>query len=248
MPDAQGNVSTQVRNGIGEIRFSHPKANSLSGELLAKLAQAITVLGTDPSAKVILVASDGTGSFCAGASFDEFQKITTPEEGEKFFNGFANVILAMRDAPKFVVTRVQGKVVGGGVGLVAASDYSFAGAAAAARLSEFELGIGPFTIGPAVERKIGVGAFSSMSIDCEWRDAKWLYERGLYSALCDDTASLDARVEAQLTKLAGSSVEAAIEMKKMFWQGTERLPAILADRARTSGRLILKKASAGGSP
>ena len=248
MPDTQGNVTFQLQNNVGEIRFSHPKANCLTAELLSKLTQAVHALGADPAAKVIALLSDGNGSFCSGASFDEFQRITTAEEGERFFNGFASVILAMRSAPKFVVTRVQGKVVGGGLGLVAASDYSVAAASAAAKLSEFELGIGPFTIGPAVARKIGEGAFAAMSIDCEWRDAKWMYERGFYSFLCDDNAALDARFQTLLAKLAASSVQAAAEIKKMFWAGTEDFPSLLAERARTSGRLILNRRPAGGTP
>ncbi len=237
----QGNLSLHIRGNIGEIRFSHPKANSLTGRLLSELARAIEDYGSQSAVKVIALSSEGSGSFCAGASFDEFQQITNSQEGEAFFSGFANVILAIRNAPKFVVARVQGKVVGGGVGLVAAADYALASSDAAARLSEFELGIGPFTIGPAVQRKLGVSAFSAMSIDCSWRDARWLLDHGLYCSVSEDTAALDANFEGMLQRLAAASPEASAEMKRMFWHGSENFPELLLERARISGRLILSR-------
>jgi methylglutaconyl-CoA hydratase len=180
----------------------------------------------------------GGGRFCAGASFEEFQQISSAEAGEEFFMGFARVILAIKRSAKFVVSRVQGKVVGGGVGIVAASDYSFAIPSAAARLSEFELGIGPFTIGPAVERKVGMAAFSQMSIDCEWREAEWLTARGLYSRLATDLADLERKTTDAVVKLAAASPAATRALRLALWEGTEHWEALLSARARTSGDLL----------
>ncbi|MFN8388673.1 MAG: enoyl-CoA hydratase-related protein [Bdellovibrionota bacterium] len=248
MTEPSESIQIQKSDGIGEIRFFSPKANSLSLSLLSQLTHAIDVYSADPAVKVILLCSSGEGSFCGGASFDEFQRISTLAESEQFFMGFANVILAGRRSPKLIVARVQGKAVGGGVGLIAAADYACASASAAARLSELELGIGPFTIGPAVERKIGLAAFSAMSIDCAWRDADWLLLHGLFSSV-SNPKSLDGDVGKLLDSVRKVSAEAAKELKRMLWHGSQGWEELLPERARTSGRLLLearaRKASAG---
>jgi methylglutaconyl-CoA hydratase len=235
---ASGELTINVEDGIARLCFSHPKANSLPAILLNKIAEAIESLSANSEVRVILIESAGDGAFCAGASFEEFQKISNVAEGEQFFLGFAKVLMAIRSSSCFVVSRVQGKVVGGGVGIVAACDYSIATSESAVKLSEFALGIGPFTIGPAVERKIGVAAFSQMSIDVAWRSALWAQEHGLYSALCDDTKQLDSAVDELLTKLAEASAAATSAMRSMFWEGTENWNTLLPERARISGELL----------
>src|SRR6478672_3568585 len=143
---AGGDVTVTIADGIGTIRFHHPKGNSLPGALLQRLAEAVTWVGMDPAARVIVLRSEGTGAFCAGASFDELLEINDPETGEEFFSGFAKVILAMIRAPKFVLVRVHGRTAGGGVGIAAAGDYTLAAAGASAKLSELAVGIGPFVV------------------------------------------------------------------------------------------------------
>ncbi len=241
---ANGEIQLAVEDGIARLCFSHPKANSLPASLLSTFAESIRKLDKDDSVRVILIESAGDGAFCAGASFEEFKKISTKEEGTQFFMGFARVLLAIRACTCFVVTRVQGKVVGGGVGIVAASDYSLAVPAAEIKLSEFALGIGPFTIGPAVERKIGAAAFSQMSIDTEWRSASWGLQRGLYARLCEDREQLDASVDELLSTLAASSAQATAAMRAMFWEGTENWDSMLPARARVSGELLAAGKSA----
>src|ERR1043166_635909 len=179
--NAAGQVSVAVSDGIAVLRFFHPKSNSLPGTLLTRLAGEISALGARRDVTVIVVRSDGTGPFCAGASFDELAQIGDAAAGAEFFSGFARVVLAIIRAPKLVIARVHGKVVGGGVGLVAACDSSLAARDASARLSELAIGLGPFVVGPCIERKIGLAAFSAMSVDADWRDAEWCERRGLYS-------------------------------------------------------------------
>ena len=236
-------LDVRIADKIGEICFSSEKANSLSKSLLSQLAQTVDKLTSESSVRVILLKSAGEAAFCAGASFEEFKRISTLAQSEEFFMGFARVILAMRRSTKLVVTRVQGKAVGGGLGLIAAADYAAAATQSKGRLSEFELGIGPFTIGPAVERKIGISAFSAMTLDCAWREADWLHDRGLYSALAASAASLDQQVLEVVKKFAGASPAATRELKLIIWRGTEDWEQLLPERARTSGRLLFETIS-----
>jgi enoyl-CoA hydratase/carnithine racemase len=235
-----GSVATRVADGIGSVTFGHPKGNSLPGALLADLAARITALGQDPRARVIVLRSEGTGAFCAGASFAELSAIADAEAGTRFFMGFANLINAMRECPKLIVTRVHGKVIGGGVGMVAASDYAIATTAAQVRLSELAVGIGPFVVGPVIERRIGVGSYAALGLDASgWRSAEWAHQRGLYAELHEDVGALDARLPALAHQLAASNPEATVAMKRVLWEGTEQWRELLAARARLSGTLVV---------
>ena len=238
-PLHEGDVSVELRDAIAHVRFSHPKSNSLPGALLRKLADEITEIAGNSGIKVIVVRSAGSGAFCAGASFDEMKAVNDAAAGKEFFSGFARVILAMARAPQFVITRVHGKVTGGGVGLVAASDYSIAVSGASLKLSELAVGLGPFVIGPVVERKVGRGPFEAMSIDADWRDAAWGERHGLYSRVVDDVDDLDKALEKLLAFLALANPEAIRQLKHVFWSDVEDWPALLERRAAISGALAL---------
>jgi len=131
-----GQIQTTTRNSIATITFSHPASNSFPSTLLDRLVENINRLSDDNKVHVIILQSEGERAFCAGASFDELVAIQTLSEGEKFFSGFANVINAMRTCKKIIIGRVQGKAVGGGVGILSACDYVFAFEKAAIKLSE----------------------------------------------------------------------------------------------------------------
>lgn len=235
-----GSVKSTIENGIGTVTFFHPQSNSLPGDLLRALATEITKVGNDPAAKVIVLKSEGDKAFCAGASFDELMAINDIEAGKKFFSGFAGVINAMRKAPKFVIARVQGKAVGGGVGLASAADYTLAVDSAAIKLSELAVGIGPFVVGPAVERKMGTSAFCQLTINAaEWHSAQYGKEKGLYAELFKTTEELDAAVAKLAGTLAKSSPDAMKQLKKIMWEGTENWDTLLIERALMSGTLVL---------
>jgi methylglutaconyl-CoA hydratase len=236
---AGGDVSVTMSDGIGTVRFSHPKGNSLPGALLTRLAEAITWVGKDPAARVIVLRSEGNGPFCAGASFDELVAISNVNDGIEFFSGFARVILAMIRAPKFVLVRVHGRTAGGGVGIAAAGDYTFAVPSASAKLSELAVGIGPFVVGPVIERRIGNGPYAAMAVDADWRDALWGERHGLYARVFDDAALMDAEINALAGTLAASNPAAMSAMKRVFWAGTENWDSLLTERARISGTLVL---------
>jgi len=234
-----------VRQGALEvIEFYHPQSNSLPRILLTQLAAAISAAGEDAEVKLILLRSRGEKVFCAGASFDELASITTAAEGLRFFSGFAEVINAIRNCPLLVIGRIQGKCVGGGVGLAAAVDYALATDQADVKLSELAVGIGPFVVGPAVERKIGLSAFSQLAIDAtEWRSAEWAHQKGLFAALFTDNTGLDEGINRLVAQLLQSSPAALREIKKICWEGTEHWTQLLQHRASISGRLVLSEES-----
>ncbi|WP_313111847.1 enoyl-CoA hydratase/isomerase family protein [Aequorivita sediminis] len=233
-------VKHSTQNEISTIEFFHPAHNSLPGDLLAKLANTITEVGNDDNVKVIILKSGGDRTFCAGASFNELISINDAETGKKFFSGFANVINAMRKCPKFIIGRIQGKTVGGGVGVASATDYCMATKFAAIKLSELNVGIGPFVVGPAVERKLGTSGFSQIAIDANsFYDAEWAKQKGLYNQVYDTTEEMDEAVQNFAENLCKYNPEAMKEMKKVFWSGTEDWDELLAERAVISGRLVL---------
>lgn len=236
----EGHVQQQIEKGISTITFFHPQSNSMPGALLRQLADEITRAGNNPEVKLIILKSEGEKAFCAGASFDELISIKDLDTGKKFFSGFALVINAIRKAPKFVIARVQGKAVGGGVGIASAADYTLAVSTASVKLSELAVGIGPFVVGPAVERKVGNSAFTSLAINAtEWQSAQWAKEKGLYADIYENISELDAAVASLAEKLAKSNPEAMAMLKKIFWKGTEDWDTLLIERAEMSGKLVL---------
>ncbi|WP_138429047.1 enoyl-CoA hydratase/isomerase family protein [Fodinibius saliphilus] len=235
-----GEIKTHIDNNIGTIEFYHPKGNSLPGQMLRELASTITEMGEKEYVHVLILKSRGDGAFCAGASFDELIAIENYEEGKHFFMGFALVLNAMRHCPKLTIVRVQGKTVGGGVGIASAGDYTIAHKSASIKLSELALGIGPFVVGPAVKRKVGTSAFSTLSIDAaSWNDAEWARQQGLFSKVCGSHKKLDQEVAALAEQLSDYSPDAMAELKNVFWEDTENWDELLEKRAEISGRLVL---------
>ena len=235
-------VKSEIKNGVGYITFFHPQSNSMPGSQLRNLAAEIEKLGQDSNAKVIVLKSEGEKAFCSGASFDELIAIKDLETGIKFFSGFAAVINAMRKAPKFIIVRVQGKAVGGGVGIASAADYTIAVEGASVKLSELAIGIGPFVVGPAVERKIGTSSFCQLTIDAtEWKSSDWAKEKGLYAEVFKSPEEMDTAITFLTDKLAKSNPEAMAMLKKVMWEGTENWDKLLIERAGMSGKLVLSE-------
>jgi methylglutaconyl-CoA hydratase len=235
-------VKSELHKGIASVEFFHPQSNSLPAKILQELAAAIKHAGEDPDAAVIILRSAGEKAFCAGASFDELAAITNEKEGLAFFSGFANVINAMRTCPKFIIGRIHGKCVGGGVGLASAVDYAIATEAAEVKLSELAIGIGPFVVGPAVERKIGTAAFAALAIDASgWRNAEWGKRKGLFAEVYENAGDMGEAIHRLAHHLSHSSPQAMAEVKKILWQGTEDWDTLLMERAKISGRLVLSE-------
>ncbi len=236
-----GKIEITKQNKIAVIEFYHPKSNSLPSYMLKEMKEAFENFSVDPEINVIILRSGGDKAFCAGASFDELLQIENFEQGKEFFMGFARLINSMRKCQKIIIGRIHNKVVGGGVGLAAATDYALATTKASLRLSELALGLGPFVVGPPIERKIGVEKFETMALDCEWRSAEWAKESGFYHDVFSTEKELDEAVNELAGTLASRSREALISLKKIFWENTEHWDELLEQRAENSGRLVLSE-------
>ncbi len=234
-----GEVKTQVYDSIGKIEFFHPQANSLPGALLGNIRQAVESLGNNDDVKVIVITGRGEKTFCAGASFDEFLSLENIDDAHRFFMGFANLINAMRKTPKIIIGRINGKAVGGGVGLASACDYTIAVNNASVKLSELAIGIGPFVIAPAVERKIGKAAFSAMTIDTEWRESNWALQKGLFNIVAQNYEELDKEVNSLAKKLTQYNPDAIAKIKRSFWSGTKHWEGLMEQNAKLSAELVL---------
>jgi len=229
-----------IKNNISFIEFYHPSHNSLPGDILQKLVNLIKNAGDNKDIKVIVLQSGGDRTFCAGASFKELVNISDEDSGKTFFSGFANVINAMRICPKLIIGRIQGKTVGGGVGIISACDYSLATKYAEIKLSELNIGIGPFVIGPVIERKIGLSSFSKISLNpTRFFAASWAKDNGLYTEVFENISELDLAVQTFAEELCSFNQEAMNEIKKLFWRGTDHWDALLLEQAKISGRLVL---------
>lgn len=237
--NSNGILLTTIENQIATLEFGHPASNSFPADLLNRLTNELHNLNNNSAVSVIVLKSSGSGAFCAGASFDELLAVSNQEEATQFFSGFANVLNAMRNCSKIIIGRIHGKAVGGGVGIAAACDYAFAATESAIRLSELAIGIGPFVIEPAVSRKIGKTAATEMTLDTEWKSAKWANEKGLYAKVLETTTELDQEITAFANKLASYNPEALAEIKKVLWEGTENWDTLLYERAEISGKLVL---------
>ena len=236
----QGSVKLEVKNSIATIEFYHPQSNSLPSKILEKLASKITHCGNDNNIKIIILRSKGDRAFCAGASFEELSSINNKKEGKSFFMGFANVINAARKCPKLIIARVQGKAVGGGVGMACAVDYCYATKFASIKLSELAVGIGPFVVGPAVERKSGLSAYSTLSVNAtKWFDAIWAKDKGIYSEVFDSNEKMDEAINHLSQNLLNSNPEAMKKLKEVFWEKNKNWDKLLEERAEYSGELVL---------
>ncbi|CAM2842026.1 enoyl-CoA hydratase/isomerase family protein [Flavobacterium frigoris] len=235
-----GSLTTTIKNKIATVQFGHPASNSFPRQLLNALTAELNQLSTNAAVSVIVLRSEGSGAFCAGASFEELLAVSNQEEGTQFFSGFANLINGMRKCSKIIVGRIHGKAVGGGVGIAAACDYAFATIDSAIKLSELAIGIGPFVIEPAVSRKIGKTAMTEMTLAAtEWKNTDWAQDKGLYAKVVENQAELDIDLAHFTAKLASYNPEALVQMKKIIWEGTEGWDALLLERAAISGELVL---------
>lgn len=234
-----GSILTTIENKIATLEFGHPASNSFPSDLLNRLTHELNSLSQNTEVSVIVLKSSGSGAFCAGASFDELLAVSNQEEATHFFSGFANVLNAMRNCSKIIIGRIHGKAVGGGVGIIAACDYALATTESAIKLSELAIGIGPFVIEPAVSRKIGKSAMAEMTLETDWKTATWANQKGLYAKVFATTAELDTEIAAFANKLANYNPEALLEMKKVFWEGSENWSTLLYERAEISGKLVL---------
>ncbi len=237
-------VKNYCEGNIGFLEFGNPAGNSLPSPLLKAFKAGLIALEKDSNVRVIVIQSFGDRAFCGGASLAEMKTLQTLEEATAFFMGIADLINTLRSLSKFVIGRVHGKVVGGGVGLVAACDYVLANRTAQIKLSELSIGIGPYVIEPVVSRKIGGTAFAQLSLDAhQWKSATWAEDKGLYNALFETQVELDLAVKTNAERFASYPEKAVKTLRKLHWKETEHWDKLLPKNAAITGELALQEAT-----
>jgi len=238
----QGSLYTHVENKIAIVEFYHPAGNSLPTDLLNRLIKSFNELSNNNNVNVIILKSEKDKIFCAGASLDELLAIDNPKDGVAFFSGFGKLVNAIRKCKKPIIGRIQGKVVGGGVGIASACDYAMATEQASIKLSEISIGIGPFVVEPAIRRKMGIGAVSELSLNpAMWQNAYWAKDKGLYARVFENVKDLDKEIQILSEQLASYSPEAVQHLKRVLWEGTESWDTLLTERANICGNLVLSE-------
>lgn len=233
-------VQLNITHNIATISFYSIKSNSFTSIMLHELSQLLDEVSKNETINVVILKSEGEKTFCAGASFDELLQVENEEDASLFFSGFAKVILAMKNCKIPIITRVQGNAVGGGVGIIAASDYAFSLNNCKVKLSELSLGFGPFVIEPAVSRKIGIIAMQNISYNpVEWKNIQWARENNLFQETFETIELMDEKIEIFVNQLSNYSRDALVELKKVFWNNTEHWDKLLYERAAISGKLAL---------
>ena len=130
------------------------------------------------------------------------------------------------------------------MGIIAASDYVIATAQAQIRLSELINGIGPFVVGPAIERKMGISGITYLTLSpADWHSASYALHHGLYNEVTDDISSLNLTVDRKLKEWSSYSSKALKEIKRMFWSSTPAWDELLKERSAISGKLIISDES-----
>lgn len=237
-----GSLHSRISKGIATIEFGHPKANSLTSALLEGLMQEFNSLSENDKVSLILLKSKGEGAFCAGASFDELLQIDNLTDATHFFNGFANVFLAMRNCKKPIVGQIQGKATGGGVGLIAACDYTLATENAWIRLPELAIGIAPFVIAPVLIRKIGTTALNEMYMTPNlWKESHWAQRYNLYTQVLKNIKELNEQTAHFTENLAKINSNVLAEMKQITWKNTENWSEELHKNATLSAKFLLSE-------
>jgi methylglutaconyl-CoA hydratase len=120
---------------------------------------------------------------------------------------------AIDTCPAPVVARVQGHALGGGAGLVAASDIPISAPDTVFAFSEVKLGIIPAVISPFALAKIGPGAARRYFVTGERFDAATALRIGLVSEIAGE---LDAAVERVLAELLSAGPRAARWAKRLI--------------------------------
>jgi methylglutaconyl-CoA hydratase len=232
------NIQLNIDNGLATLDFYHPKANSLPLSLLSDLKSTILDL-YNHNVKVLILKSANEKVFCSGASFDELLALKDLQQAISFFSAFAQLMNAMVSAPFIIITQLNGKAIGGGVGLVAASDYVIASNQASIKLSEFKVGIGPFAIAPYLRNKMGMANFSHVTFNPSlFFDVQSLEVRSLINHIA--STDLDSQTIEKAKELLLYNFNALIEFKKLLWSNKEVLFTEALSNAKISANLVLE--------
>jgi methylglutaconyl-CoA hydratase len=205
------NLTVERDGSVLRITLTRPdRRNAFDAALIGELAEAFVDVGR---ARAVVLAGEGA-SFCAGADVDWMRASAglSFDENVADANAMRRMFESIDQCPTPVVARVQGHALGGGAGLVAASDVAIAAPNTLFAFSEVKLGIIPAVISPFALAKIGVGHARRYFVSGERFDAATALRIGLVSEIADD---LDAAVERAVAELLSAGPQAARWAKRL---------------------------------
>jgi enoyl-CoA hydratase/carnithine racemase len=204
-------VRAERDGDVLRVTLARPdRRNAFDAALISELAETFVDVGR---ARAVVLAGDGP-SFCAGADVDWMRASAklSYDENVADANAMRRMFEAIDRCPAPVVARVQGHALGGGAGLVAASDIAIASPQTAFAFSEVKLGIIPAVISPFALAKIGGGNARRYFVTGERFDAATALRIGLISEVADD---LDGTVERIVRELLSAGPQAARWAKRL---------------------------------
>ncbi len=208
---------------VARITLNQPEVrNAFSDEVIADLTAAFQEARQRSDVRVVVLAAEGP-AFCAGANLNWMRRMAdyTREENLADAAKLAEMLRVIYECPKPTIARVQGDVVAGGMGLVAACDMVVAVDAAGFCLSEVKLGLIPATISPYVIRAMGARAAHRYFLTAERFDAAEALRIGFVHAVVA-ADELDAQVAAWIKALTAASPSAVRACKRLVMDVAER--------------------------
>ncbi len=178
-----------VHDGVARLRLTRAaKRNALSRKLIAQLARAVDAVRGDDSVRVLVLEAEGP-VFCAGMDLGEMQdRARQPDALEQWHQDtvvYRDLLVNLLTIPVPTLVALQGPVLAGGVGLVAACDIVIASSTATCALPEPRRGITAAVVAPLLIHRIGPGAAGYALLSGATLQAETCFHQGLYNQLCE---------------------------------------------------------------
>jgi polyketide biosynthesis enoyl-CoA hydratase PksH len=204
MPDGRDGAGyrtllvTTTTHAVVTTMHRPSRQNALDDVMLEELHDALDTAERAPGCRALVLAGEG-GVFCTGMDLEAAASETggAAPSRARFFR----LLRRFTTSPRVVVSLVDGRCDGGGVGLAAASDFVFASPRARFGLPEALWGLRPISVLPFLVRRVGLQLAYAMTLGTLPIDARQAEQRGLVDALADDPTIPLARLTARLAKI-----------------------------------------------
>jgi methylglutaconyl-CoA hydratase len=210
-------LELEIEGPVARVWLNRPDVrNAFDGLMVTELRKTLFDLRLVDSVRVIVLGGRGP-AFCAGADLQWMKAMAafSREENLREAQALADLFFTVYESPKPVVARIHGAALGGGAGLVAASDIPIAALGTQFGFTEVRLGILPSVISPYVLRKIGESAARELFLTGERFEAVRALEIGLVRRAVPEE-DLDATVEARVQELLNAGPRAVAEAKALI--------------------------------
>ena len=210
--DAEGGPTFEVLNvdvdadaRVGHVEIDRPhRMNTISGDVLDELADAIDLLDGDDDVRAILLSGAGDRAFSAGADVqsmaaggaDPIHAVELSRQGQQTFGKF-------EESDKPVIAAIDGYCLGGGMELATAADMRIASERSELGQPELDLGLLPGWGGTQrLARVVGEGRAKEIILTADRYDAETMADYGFVNEVVPGD-ELDERAQELAEQLAG---------------------------------------------